>query len=102
MLTYLMLRLIHDESCLEASLRRNRCVGWLALCVVLGMSELTICLHDYICCFEYCAIARNWALRPWQFHFRQDCFMLLHIRLGGVGISWPKLIAYVRSIWCTH
>jgi hypothetical protein len=47
LLTYLMLRLIHDESYLEASLRRNRCEGWLALWVVWE-SQRTICLHTSI------------------------------------------------------
>jgi hypothetical protein len=61
-----MLRLIHGGSYLEASLRRNRFVGWLALCVVMEKSESTEYLHTagYICFNAYCAIARNWTLRP--------------------------------------
>jgi hypothetical protein len=38
----------------------------------------------YICGNAHCAIARNWTLRPWHSHFRQDCFTLLHIRFGEV------------------
>jgi hypothetical protein len=69
----------------------------------LGESEDDLSAHGYICCTAYCAIARNWALRPWQFRSRKGLFHVVARSLWrSIGISCPQLITYVQLIWCTR